>query len=127
MDTLETNILKEYTGRVPACGCFCGGCPTYTRDVKPCPGAEANIKRCEGCKTFHLCCKGKSITHCHQCGDYPCKKFKDFRKRWLRYGQDFLENQELLKAEGAEGFIKHWNTKVLRLDCSVSDTENFIR
>lgn len=24
--------LKEYRGRVPACGCFCGGCPTYTRD-----------------------------------------------------------------------------------------------
>lgn len=55
--------FKSYHGRVPACGVFCGGCPTYTRERKPCPGADINIKRCEGCTTFHLCCKEKGILY----------------------------------------------------------------
>src|SRR5659263_789365 len=76
--------FKSYHGRVPACGVFCGGCPTYTRERKPCPGADINIKRCEGCTTFHLCCKEKGITHCYECGDFPCRRFKSFSKRWLK-------------------------------------------
>ena len=31
--------MKIYNGRVPACGVFCGGCPTYTRQKNPCLGA----------------------------------------------------------------------------------------
>ncbi len=72
------NNIESYYGRVPACGVFCGGCPTYTRDKIRCPGADENIKRCEGCKTFHLCCKEKGIIHCYECKDFPCKRFKDF-------------------------------------------------
>ncbi len=104
--------LKTYQGRVPACGVFCGGCPTYTRDKKPCPGATINIKRCEGCKTFHLCCTERGITHCHQCDEFPCKKFKSFSKRWEKYGQDFIENQKMLKEVGVDQFLKHFNSKV---------------
>jgi hypothetical protein len=52
-------ILKEYKGRVPACGVFCGGCPTYIRQKKLCPGAEINYERSEKSKTFHLYCKEK--------------------------------------------------------------------
>ena len=104
--------FKHYNGRVPACGVFCGGCPTYTRDRKPCPGAEINIKRCEGCTTFHLCCKDKGIHHCYQCIDFPCKKFKDFSNRWLKYGQDFIENQKLLKELGVDNFLKYYNSKI---------------
>jgi cobalamin biosynthesis protein CbiG len=104
--------MKEYSGRVPACGVFCGGCPTYVRDIRPCPGAGINHKRCEGCKTFHLCCKEKGITHCYQCTEFPCRKFRDFSKRWLKYGQDFVENQKILKEMGTEGFIHYYNEKI---------------
>lgn len=51
----ESIIIKTYYSRVPACGVFCGGCPTYTRDKKPCLGAEQNKERCERCKTFMGC------------------------------------------------------------------------
>lgn len=105
------NIIKSYYGRVPACGVFCGGCPTYTRERKPCPGAEINCKRCEGCITFHLCCTDKGINHCHECNDFPCKRFKSFSKRWLKNGQDFIENQKMLKEIGTEQFIKYYNLK----------------
>jgi len=104
--------LKEYRGRVPACGCFCGGCPTYTRDKNPCPGAEINTKRCESCKTFHLCCKEKGITHCYECNEFPCQKFKSWTKRWEKYGQNFIENQKILKTQGTEGFLGYYNSKI---------------
>lgn len=44
--------MKIYNGRVPACGVFCGGCPTYTRQKNPCLGAQLNSARCENVKHF---------------------------------------------------------------------------
>ena len=107
----ENITVKTYYGRVPACGVFCGGCPIYTRDKKPCLGAELNKDRCEKCKTFHLCCVEKEITHCYQCEVFPCTKFKSFAKRWLKYGQDFIENQNVLKQVGGIEFLKIYNEK----------------
>lgn len=105
--------LKPYYGRIPACGVFCGGCPTYTREKNPCRGAELNHARCEKCKTFHLCCVEKRVTHCFECDSFPCSKFKGFAKRWLKHGQDFIENQQLLKQMGEVGFLRHYNEKVM--------------
>jgi len=104
--------LKPYNGRVPACGVFCGGCPTYTRDKKPCPGAEINIERCKKCNTFHLCCEEREISHCYQCDDFPCAKFKRFSKRWLKYGQNFIENQKLIQEVGVDQFLTHYNSRI---------------
>jgi hypothetical protein len=104
--------LKHYYGRVPACGVFCGGCPTYIRDKKPCPGAETNIERCEKCTIFHPCCEERKISHCHQCSDFPCAKFKRFTKSWLKYGQNFIDNQKMIKELGIDQFLKHYNSKV---------------
>ncbi|WP_081965498.1 DUF3795 domain-containing protein [Porphyromonas macacae] len=103
--------MKHYYGRVPACGVFCGGCPTFLREKKPCPGAERNKTRCERCKTFHLCCQEKGITHCFECVIFPCKKFKTFTERWEKYGQNFIENQNLLKKLGAHAFLAYFNLK----------------
>lgn len=105
----ESITLKPYHGRIPACGVFCGGCPTYTREKNPCPGAELNKARCEKCKTFHICCVEKGITHCYQCKIFPCAKFKSFAKRWLKYGQDFITNQRLLKQVGEMEFLRIHN------------------
>lgn len=99
-----------YNGRIPACGVFCGGCPNYTRIKKPCRGAGYS-DRCERCKTFHLCCKERGITHCFQCRIFPCSKFRSFARRWLKYGQDFIENQSLL-ASGADTFFDKYNRMV---------------
>ena len=104
--------VKPYNGRIPACGVFCGGCPTYTREKRPCKGAELNSSRCEKCKTFHLCCLEKEITHCFQCSSFPCTKFKGFTKRWLKYGQNFIENQKLLSEIGEVAFLEYYNKKV---------------
>lgn len=102
--------LKHYGGVVPSCGVFCGGCPVYVRDRKPCPGASL-ANRCERCKTFHLCCAERGITHCYKCETFPCRKFKDFAKRWEKYGQKLIENQLLMKSVGPESFLDLWNEK----------------
>ncbi len=104
------STFKLYSGMVPSCGVFCGGCPNFLREKRTCPGASIK-QRCQQCTSYHLCCVGKGITHCFQCSDYPCKRFKAFRKRWLKYGQDFLENQDLLRELGTDGFLEYWNEK----------------
>lgn len=108
----EVTKIQRYEGRIPACGVFCGGCPTYTREKNPCKGAELNSSRCEKCKTFHLCCFGKKITHCFQCSNFPCTRFKGFAKRWQKHGQDFIENQKLLSEIGEVAFLEYYNKKV---------------
>ena len=108
----EVTKIQRYEGRIPACGVFCGGCPTYTREKNPCKEAELNSSRCEKCKTFHLCCLEKEITHCFQCSSFPCARFKGFTKRWLKYGQNFIENQKLLSEIGEVAFLEYYNKKV---------------
>lgn len=108
----QVQNYKFYQERIPACGIFCGGCPVFVRDRKPCPGAGINIERCLRCKSFHLCCTEKGITHCYQCKKYPCRRLKDFATRWLKYGQNILENQNLLKEKGNKEFLNAFNSKV---------------
>jgi hypothetical protein len=99
--------IKEYQGRVPACGCFCGGCPIYLKLRKPCPGASLS-GRCEKCASYHLCCRTRGIDHCFQCDEYPCAKFRRFSRNWLKYGQDLRANQAMLAERGVEGFLRYW-------------------
>lgn len=80
------------------------GMPHIYERKRACRGAELNHSRCEKCKTFHLCCFGKKITHCFQCSNFPCTRFKGFAKRWQKHGQDFIENQKLLSEIGEVAF-----------------------
>lgn len=114
-------MLKSYNGAVPPCGVFCGGCPTYLKEKKPCPGAEIS-RRCEtkGCRYF-LCCAEKKVDFCHQCAQYPCQRYKVFARNWKKYGQDFLENQKLLKELGADGFLQHWNEIAIDAENTIED------
>ncbi|SUB93703.1 Uncharacterised protein [Porphyromonas macacae] len=43
--------------------------------------------------------------------NFPCKKFKTFTKRWEKYGQNFIENQNLLKKLGEHAFLAYFNLK----------------
>ena len=44
--------MKFYKGRIPACGVFCGGCPMYMREERPCQGADLNRSRLKNVKHF---------------------------------------------------------------------------
>ena len=101
--------MKTYHGTVPPCGVFCGGCPLYLRSKSSCPGAEIS-QRCasKNCR-FYKCATEKGLSFCHECAQYPCSRFKRFAATWVKYGQDFLENQKELQTQGTENFLKHWN------------------
>lgn len=64
-------------------------------------------------KHFIFVVPKKGITHCYQCKAFPCAKFKSFAKRWLKYGQDFVANQKLLKQAGEMEFLKQYNQRTV--------------
>lgn len=116
IDFVKSAITKldtqYYEDRIPACGCYCGGCPNFLRDKNNCSGAGINISKCEKCKTFHLCCQEKGISHCYLCDEFPCQKLKSFSKRWEKYGQNFVENQNILMEKGEKAFFNHFHKKL---------------
>ena len=44
---------------------------------------------------------------------FHVQKFKSFAKRWLKYGQDFVANQKLLKQAGEMEFLKQYNQRTV--------------
>ncbi len=105
---MDSKALK-YSGFVPPCGIFCGGCPIFTRDKNRCEGAE---KRCKTrkCKGIYVCCiEKKGLEFCYECKLYPCSRYKKFADRWKKYGQNLLENQDFIRKHGKEKFIEKMN------------------
>ena len=54
-----------------------------------------------------------SVSFYKSCEAFPCAKFKSFAKRWLKYGQDFVANQKLLKQAGEMEFLKQYNQRTV--------------
>jgi putative acetyltransferase len=90
-----SETLKEYHGAVPPCGIFCGGCPVYVRERKPCAGAQASRRGEAKEYRFYFCATQKGVQFCHQCNEYPCPRFTRFARNRIKYGQDFFANQRV--------------------------------
>jgi hypothetical protein len=54
------------------CGDYCGKCPNYTVECAGC--VPEDHTDCH----FVKCCLDKGIEHCGLCGDFPCRKIKEF-------------------------------------------------
>jgi hypothetical protein len=105
---MDSQTLK-YNGFVPPCGIFCGGCPVFVRGKNSCEGADTGCKT-RKCKGIYVCCiEKKGHDFCFQCKSYPCSRFLKFADRWLKYGQDLLKNQEMIKNFGKEIFLMEKN------------------
>lgn len=96
------NEISIYSGPVPPCGIYCGGCPVFKRSKKACQGmADGCLKR--QCKGIYECCVNKKgLKYCYQCEIFPCSRFNQFSSRWLKYEQDLLVNQKMIKHFGEE-------------------------
>ncbi len=68
--------MKSYNGRIPACGVFCGGCPIYTEKKVPAKEQNRMVLAVKNVKHSIYVAWKKGITHCFQCSDFPCTKFK---------------------------------------------------
>ncbi|WDV46593.1 DUF3795 domain-containing protein [Clostridiaceae bacterium M8S5] len=99
--------MKEYNGAIPPCCAFCGKCPCYNKKNDPCLGAASYCKG-SGCKVYR-CSKKRGLNYCFECDFYPCNMFNKYSKRWRKYGQDIMKNQEEIKEKGAEKWLKEKN------------------
>jgi hypothetical protein len=97
----------SYVGFVPPCGVYCGACPVFVRAKNPCAGAETHCRE-RRCKGIYVCCvERKGLRYCHQCGTYPCSRFKRFAASWQRCGQDLMKNQTLLARTDESRWLAH--------------------
>ena len=104
------NTLKYYQGTIPCCGVFCGGCPNYVCDKSKCRGATTHCEQ-RKCEIYKCCVEKKVLRFCFECKTFPCRGFKKFAETWLKYGQDLIRNQHLLKETGDVDFANHYNSK----------------
>ena len=103
--------MKAYNGYVPPCGIYCGGCSRYQNGKKnSCDGAEVHCKT-NGCKSIYQCSLERGLEFCHECGSYPCSRFRKFAETWLKYGQNLHENQELISKKGVDHFLNSFKEK----------------
>lgn len=97
---------------IPPCGIYCGGCPNYVRVKIRCLGAADGCVNKRRCKTIYGCCvEKKELQFCGQCSTYPCSRFRKFADRWMKYGQDLYQNQQILKEKGERGLMKYYISK----------------
>jgi hypothetical protein len=100
-----------YQGPIPACGIYCGACPVYNREKNSCKGALDGCQK-RKCKGIYQCCVDrKGLQYCYQCNNFPCSRFKSFSSRWLKYGQDLVQNQNEIKQSGIQYFISNYKNR----------------
>lgn len=102
-------MRSPYTGFVPPCAVYCGGCPAFLRKKNPCGGAEVHCRQ-RRCKGIYVCCvERKGLSHCHECPSFPCARFRRFAATWKTCGQDLLANQAALKQLGAAEWLRQFH------------------
>lgn len=104
------------------CGMNCTVCyrHCHTRKTrKPCGGCMRESKgKPEHCRKCRIkdCVQTKEITHCYQCGDFPCKLIKKLERSYnSRYDENLVENSEIVKEKGVLYFMR---THIRRYTCT---------
>ena len=82
------------------CGMNCKVCYKHCYHKKPCAGCLNSDKNkpehCRKCK-IKDCIKGKGLSYCFECSDYPCKLIKNIEKSYnKRYQASLMENSEFV-------------------------------
>jgi hypothetical protein len=107
---------------IAPCGMNCGLCINYlaqTNDLKKqgfhksyCPGC---IPRGKHCTYMHGNCEllgTGQVRFCYQCGDFPCRRLKDFDKRYRgRYHMSMIENLNFIQERGMPEFLAQEEAK----------------
>ncbi len=77
-------------------GVACGGCLA---------GDDGKPERCRMC-AIKACARGKGLLRCHDCGDFPCRRIRNFDKSYRkRYRVSVVANGVAAGEEGIEAFM----------------------
>ncbi|WP_368218655.1 DUF3795 domain-containing protein [Blautia obeum] len=113
------------------CGMNCKVCYKHCYNKKPCSGCLNSDKgkpgHCRKCK-IKDCIKGKSLSYCFECAEYPCKLIKNLEKSYnKRYQASLIENSRFVQGHGLEHFMEQQKIKYTCPKCggiiSIHDKE----
>ena len=84
---------KIDTAMFAPCGMNCLVCYKHCYHKKPCAGClNSDIGKPEHCRKCKIkdCIKGKGLSYCFECTDYPCKLIKNLEKSYNKRYQTSL-------------------------------------
>ena len=108
------------------CGIYCGACSIVMRGETDCPDAFAaclgSVPKedfvCGGCKSDNIyagcsicslrqCAREKSIAHCCDCADYPCKRYSNwqFAAKFLPHVRNAVSSLTAIKRDGVDSWL----------------------
>lgn len=98
------------TGLFAPCGMNCMVCYKHCAHKRPCDGClmsdQGKPEHCRKCR-IKDCTKGKGVTYCYACAEYPCKWIRSLEKSYvMRYEASLIENSELVRRAGLEVFMR---------------------
>ncbi len=99
------------------CGMNCGICKAYLAYTHGVPRERGKVTHCAGCipraKNCYIKRGCKQLTKhqlhsCSECTQMPCEKLSHLDKRYReRYSMSMVENLKMIKAKGADEFLKN--------------------
>ena len=103
---------KIDTAMFAPCGMNCLVCYKHCYHKKPCAGClNSDIGKPEHCRKCKIkdCIKGKGLSYCFECTDYPCKLIKNLEKSYnKRYQTSLMTNSEFVRQHVWKG---SWNSR----------------
>ena len=117
MKTNDLNLLSY-------CGLYCGACSfkvafqeqnrghLFAMPQKYAKYKDIKLEDCAGCRVddgcgecqIRKCAMEKTLTHCGECVDFPCKKLDDFSSDGVPHHFEIIENIKNIQEDG----INRW-------------------
>ena len=121
---MDKQNKKYYT--LGCCGIDCALCPRYhTEGTSRCPGCfgENFAEKHPPCSFAACCVRKHDLEVCGQCSDFPCEKYRNGKilKDSFVTHKKMMENQEFVRKNGIEKYIKQQSIRVKILEKMLSD------
>ena len=113
------------------CGMSCLVCYKHCYHKKPCAGClNSDMGKPEHCRKCKIkdCIKGKGLSYCFECPDYPCKLIKKLEKSYNKRSQaNLMEKSEIDRQHRLEKIMEQQKEKYTVPKCggiiSIHDRE----
>lgn len=117
--------VREYP-MFSACGLNCGLCPRYQMSgASKCPGCgEGFLRKHPTCGALS-CTQRKGLQYCHQCAEYPCKKYDksgEFDSFITHLNQ--FRDIDRAKNQGMDAYAAELNRKIAALEKLLADYDD---
>jgi len=102
------------------CGLYCGECLGFQRGT--CQGCRSGVGEClqyrKICGIYECCINGRRLDFCHQCHEFPCKKFNEFFQT-PEWHNEVVNSLKRMKEIGLDKWLKSEEARVSSLkDCA---------